>query len=408
MNGITNITLPSGLRAVHMLRPRAAVSYCGVAVRAGSRDELSARGEDGLAHFVEHTIFKGTERRRSYHIINRMERVGGELNAFTTKEDTVVYTAFPRGNTDRALELLSDLVCNSRFPEAELNKERDVVADEIDSYLDTPSEAVFDDFEDLIFAGTPLGHNILGTQTSLIGFDSAMCRAWLDKCYCANRMTVFYAGHESAEVFTRKVERYMAQVRAGGQLMPAIKATEGRSFDKYRVIESHQAHTVMGAVVVPQDNAARLRLALLSNILGGPGMNSLLNVDLRERRGLVYSVDTSVSNYTDCSLFNVYFGCDPADTDKCLGLVRSRIEAVANGEITAARLHAAVRQYLGQLTLAAEAVENRITSLARTSLTRTPLTTAEVHDLMHQITPAQLAETAQPLTALARLTLGPK
>lgn len=191
------LRLPSGMAVAYRRMPGAAVEYCGIAVKAGSRDD--APGLDGMAHFVEHTIFKGTERRSSWHINNRMERVGGEINAFTTKEETVVYTAAPAGNLSRAMELIGDLALHSRFPQHEIDKEREVVADEINTYLDIPSDAIFDDFEDLIFAGTSLGHNILGNAEALARFDSDVCRAYLGRWYAAPNIMAFYSGPASRE-----------------------------------------------------------------------------------------------------------------------------------------------------------------------------------------------------------------
>lgn len=200
-------TLDNGLRIVHLHLKGCAVGHCGFVVNAGSRDEDLVAGEGGLAHFVEHTIFKGTRRRRSWHIINRMEAVGGELNAFTTKEDTVVYSSFPHGNTRRALDLLVDLVTASQFPDAELEREREVVRDEIASYLDVPAEAVFDDFEDMVYAGTPLGHNILGTDAGVGALGSGDCRRWLARHYTVSHMALFYAGPDTAEAFVRLATR---------------------------------------------------------------------------------------------------------------------------------------------------------------------------------------------------------
>lgn len=408
---ITDFILPGGLRCVHLLMPRSAVGYFGVAVRAGSRDENLTQGEAGLAHFVEHTIFKGTRRRSSWHIINRMEAVGGELNAFTTKEDTVVYTAFPRGNLSRAVELVADLTLNSRFPEVEINREREVVADEIDSYRDQPSEAVWDDFEDMIFAGTPLGHNILGTTEALAGFTSGMCRSWLDRYYCSSRMVAFYAGSTSAEVFRRDMERHFAGVPATGLPVVAEVSGTGPSVEakrEYRVYDSHQANTVIGTALPRMDLQERTVLALLSNILGGPGMNSLLNVALREKRGLVYTVESSVSMFTDCGQFNVYYGCDPGDNDRCAAIVRQTIGDIAGGSVTSRRLVAAKKQYLGQLVLSNENRENRIIAMARAVLMRgKALTASEIREMVERVAPSDLSSMASRLLDLSQLTLGP-
>ncbi|MGN1285568.1 MAG: M16 family metallopeptidase, partial [Bradyrhizobium sp.] len=223
------------------------MGYVGVAVRVGARDE--APDDFGLAHFVEHTIFKGTLRRRAWHIINRMEAVGGELNAYTTKEETVIYSAFPGNNPRRAAELIADLVANSQFPAAELEKEREVVADEIDSYLDTPSEAVYDDFEDLMFAGSSLGHNILGTSQALESFDSDRCRRYLRRWYVPQNMVVFYAGSMSADRVFGVLEQAFAAVEGPKPQRPAQTVPDYHPFEVHKAIDSHQAHTIMGARV---------------------------------------------------------------------------------------------------------------------------------------------------------------
>lgn len=398
-------TSPAGLRMVHLHVKGGTVGYCGVAVKVGSRDESA----QGLAHFVEHTIFKGTGKRSSWHIINRMEAVGGELNAYTTKEETVVYSAFPSGNLSRAAELIADLVCNSQFPERELEKEREVVADEIDSYLDTPSEAVFDDFEDLLFAGNSIGHNILGSRTALDTFTSDMCRDYLHRWYVPGNMVVFYAGAQSPDRVFAQLEKAFAPlsgavpVRMEG-IPPVI-----RPFAMHKEIDSHQCHTVVGARTGGFDAPERYSLALLTNILGGPGMNSLLNVALRERRGLVYSVEASTGIFSDCGEFVVYYGCDPDDNERCRKLVESTIASVADGYMTSRRLEAAKKQYLGQLIIASENMENRILGIAHQLLFRGyVIPSSEVAEAIKAVTPEEIATLASTFTSPSYLTLGPK
>lgn len=370
---ITYFELSNGLRCVHCLTG-AAVEYCGVSVDAGSRDDFP--GMDGLAHFVEHTIFKGTTHRRSWHIINRMESCGGELNAYTTKESTVVYSVFPYGNFARAAELISDLVCNSVFPQKEIDREREVVADEISSYLDMPSEAVFDDFEDLIFAGSPLGHNILGNEESLGKFTPEVCRDYLTAYYNNKRMVMFYAGPMPSEKVRRVAERYFASIPVAGAAMPVsgIDVLERDTpsvrpcFDEIRDLGIHQAHTVMGARIPDMFSPERHAVAMLVNMLGGPGMNSLLNVALREKRGLVYSVDASTSLLTDTGLFTLYFGCDADDVERCRDVVSGILSDLASHPISNVRLDKVKRQYLGQIAVASDNRENAVLSMARSVL----------------------------------------
>lgn len=403
-------TTADGLRMIHLHIPGAAVGYCGVAVRVGSRDE-DARSY-GLAHFVEHTIFKGTEKRSSWHIINRMEAVGGELNAFTTKEETVVYSAFPSGNLTRGAELIADLIISSRFPEKELEKEREVVADEIDSYLDSPAEAVFDDFEDLIFAGSPLGHNILGTRDALASFTSRQCRDYLRKWYVPENMVVFYAGSMSSDRVFGVFDRYFAPLgdisRDRTALTHGEKPGKAAPFCEKRVIDSHQCHTVIGSRICSLDSPQRFAAALYTNILGGPGMNSLLNIALREKRGLVYSVDATTGLFSDCGVMAVYYGCDPKDNDLCRKLIVDTIDSVSSGYLTSRRLEAAKKQYLGQVVIAGENIENHILAMARHYLFTGQVTSrSEMTEAIRAISPADMQSLSSSLE-LSSITLGPE
>ncbi len=297
-------TLPNGLRMVHR-RCDSPVEYCGVAVNIGSRDELP--GQFGLAHFVEHTIFKGTRHRKAWHILNRMEAVGGELNAYTTKEETMLYSIFPAGNLRRAVELLSDLILYSEFPTVQIDRERQVVADEIDSYLDSPSDAVFDDFEDMIFAGSGLGHNILGTREDIATFSSDVCRDYLKRFYTPGEMVFFYMGATPPDKVFRTAGNFFASLHHDTVPRSRNDVRPLQPFDSTKDSGNHQSNTVMGALIPGLYDPNRFAMALLTNMVGGPGMNSLLNVEVRERRGLVYTIEASSALFTDTGLFNVYF-----------------------------------------------------------------------------------------------------
>lgn len=396
--------LPSGLLVAAKRCPRAAVEYCGVVVKAGSRDD----GEEhpGLAHFVEHTIFKGTAKRSSWHIINRMERVGGELNAYTTKEETVVYAAAPAGNAARAVELIADLAANSRFPDSELDKEREVVADEINSYLDSPADAVFDDFEERLFAGTPLSHNILGTEAALAGFDSDVCRSYLRHWYAADNMAAFYCGPMAPERFAALAAKHFAMLPDHAAPRPEPSLPMAAAFSETKNIGSHQAHTVMGCLTPGMHHPGRFAMALLVNVLGGPGMNSLLNVALREKRGLVYSVDASATRFTDCGQLAIYFGCDTADTAQCADLVRRQIDSLCQQPMKPAALAMAKKQYLGQLAVASDNRENGAIAAGRAALFYgRALTPAQVRDIVMDISADTLMDTARSISALSTLTL---
>lgn len=387
--------LPCGMK-LFCSRAPLVLEYFGVAVNSGSRDE--ADGLYGLAHFVEHTIFKGTERRRACHIINRMESVGGDLNAFTSKEETNVYSVFPRGNLSRAVELIADLLENSRFPQKEIDKEREVVRDEIDSYLDTPSEAVYDDFEDLFFSGSQLGHNILGTDKSLDGFSPEVCREYLVQNFCGPRMVAYYLGPEAPERVFAKVSRGFAGLRQEGAPLVRVCPERQPAFNIRRETDTHQSHTVIGAHLPGIGAPQRHAIALVTNLLGGPGMNSRLNVSLRERRGLVYTVEALTTIFSDCGMFNIYYGCDPSDRDHCLDLIYRELESLNANALSQRALMAAKKQYIGQLLVASEGLEQTILSAGRSLLLTGEITTRkQVEDAVARITLDDVAEVASML-----------
>ncbi len=348
-------TLDNGLKIIHV-QNQSLVAWCGLAVNAGSRDDPD--GRFGLAHFVEHTIFKGTTHRKAWHILNRMENVGGELNAYTTKENTMLYSVFPHGHEQRALELIADLVNWSVFPKAELDKEREVVIEEVMSYRDTPAEAIFDDFEDMVFAGSQLGHNILGVEKDLDNITSQECSAYLKTLYVPGNMVLFSVGPEKPERIFRLAEKHFAAMNhplsatakrtAPPIMQPAHNATH---------FDLHQSHTIVGARLPSMFSEERFTFSLLNNIVGGPGMNSLLNLYLRERKGLVYTVESSLAQYSDCGLMQIYFGCDHHHTGKVMNIVANTLNQLAEHPLSDRKLHDFKRQYCGQLLVAADSAE---------------------------------------------------
>lgn len=358
-------TLSNRLRVVHRYC-RSDAEYCGLCVMAGSRNERPEHF--GLAHFVEHTIFKGTERRHSWHIINRMESVGGELNAFTSEEATTIYSSFPVGNLSRAVELIADLVSRSRFPTTEIDREREVVLDEVASYLDSPAEAIFDDFNELLFAGSGLGHNILGTEKTIHTFTSDTCRSFLDRYYTPGNMVFFYMGPTSPQRVVAVAERYMGHFNHPDPELSRTMPPEVKPFDTLRTLGTHQAHTVVGARIPGMYADKNRAYSLLTNIIGGPCMNSLLNVALRERRGYVYSVDAYTSLFTDCGEFTVYFGCDPEHVKPCRRIIFDTLRRMAESPMKERTLAAAKKQYVGQTIVAAENREQMALSTGRALL----------------------------------------
>jgi predicted Zn-dependent peptidase len=356
------LTLPNGLRIIH--QPSASsVAYCGFAIDAGTRDERE--GEHGMAHFVEHLLFKGTQKRKAWHILNRMENVGGDLNAYTNKEETVVYSAFLTEHFGRAVELLADIVFRSTFPQREVDKEVEVIIDEIQSYEDTPSELIFDDFEDLLFRGHPLGHNILGSPELLRGFSGADALAFVQRYYHPANMVFFVWGNIPFKQVVRQVERYAGEVPAGermeGRTPPPLYIPEKMVVNK----ETHQAHVLMGRCSYAAGDERRTALYLLNNMLGGPGMNSLLNVSLRERRGLVYNVESNLTSYTDTGVFSIYFGSDPDDVEMCLKLVRKELRRLCERRLSAVQLAAARKQLIGQIGVASDNNENNALGMGK-------------------------------------------
>lgn len=358
-------TLPNGLRLA-LRRLASPVEICGLAVDVGSRDE--SVGEEGLAHLVEHTIFKGTDRRRASDINRRMEAVGGELNAYTTEEETFVYAVAPRGNAARAIDLIADLIKNSRFPAREVDKEKEVVCDEIDSYLDTPGEGIFDDFEELVYEGSSLAHNILGSKTDVMRLDGSDCRRFLDRFYTPGHMVFFYQGDARRGTIERLVERHLGSLSNPETDRRRVTPAPCAPFAIRRNRGLHQAHCLTGARTGGLDSPLRLATELVTNILGGPGMNSLLNVELREKRGLVYNIDASTSLLSDTGLVTAYLGCDYADTDRCLALVGRVFDSLVRRPLTARRLAAAKKQYLGQLTVGSTNQENTALAMGRSVL----------------------------------------
>ena len=358
-------TLSNGLRIIH--EPSSSkVAYCGFAVDAGTRDE--AENEQGMAHFVEHLIFKGTRKRKAWHILNRMENVGGDLNAYTNKEETVIYSAFLTEHFGRALELLADIVFHSTFPQNEIEKETEVIIDEIQSYEDTPSELIFDDFEDMIFRNHPLGRNILGRPDLLKKFRSEDAMAFTSRFYQPSNVVFFVLGDFNFQKIVRQVEKLLVDLPLvtveNQRTIPPLYVPEQLVVHK----ETHQAHVMIGSRGYNAYDDKRTALYLLNNILGGPGMNSRLNVSLRERRGLVYTVESNLTSYTDTGAFCIYFGTDPEDVDTCLKLTYKELKRMRDVKMTSSQLMAAKKQLIGQIGVASDNNENNALGMAKTFL----------------------------------------
>ena len=337
------------------------VVYCGIAVDAGTRDELP--GEEGMAHFTEHLSFKGTTHRRAWHILNRMESVGGDLNAFTGKEETVYYSTCLRPHFARAVDLLFDVVFNSTYPQHEMDKEVEVVIDEIESYNDSPADLIYDDFENLIFQGHALGHNILGRAEELRRMTSQDVRNFVERLYLPTRMVLYVYGNVPMTTIVREAVKALRKARereSGAETLSVVRQAPTLYTPRHVEVEkaAHQAHVMMGVRTFAATDPRHLHLYVLNNMLGGPGMNSRLNLSLRERNGLVYNVESASVGYTDTGVWTVYFGCDPHDVVRCKKLVMRELAHLTERPLSASVLEAAKRQIMGQAGISYDSFEN--------------------------------------------------
>jgi predicted Zn-dependent peptidase len=405
MTKYNTITLKNGMRVIH-LPSDAQVVYCGIAVKAGTRHEQP--GEEGLAHFCEHLSFKGTERRSAVQIINAIEGLGGELNAFTNKEDTVFYCAIQAKHVRKAIDVLCDIVFHSTYPEHEVEKEREVVCDEIESYEDTPAELIFDEIENILFDGHPLGHNILGTSEQVRQYTSEDAYRFTQRYYRPENCVLFVSGLADMKRLTAIIETHMPNRAHESYETHKLNIPQKFSLDSAPIVRlrgTHQAHVIMGTQAYAANNPKRWALYLLNNILGGPGLNSRLNLSLRERNGLVYSVESSMVCYGDIGSWCVYFGCDPHDVRRCCKLVRRELNRLMERPLTSTQLHKAKQQLQGQLAIACDSREQFALDFAKTFLHQGK--ERDLNDIMRHIdglTPEDLQQVAQELFAEDHIT----
>src|SRR5574344_1292310 len=356
----------NGLSLIFLSSPTHVV-YCGYTVGAGTRDE--AQHERGMAPFTEHLSFKGTEKRKSWHILNRMELVGGDLNAFTTKEETVFHITCLDRDFERAVELLTDIVFHSTFPQQEIDKEVDVILDEIDSYEDSPSDLIFDEFEELIYKGDALGNKILGDPRQLKSFKTADAIRFAQRYYNPENMTFFVYGNFKWEKVVSVVEKYASKQISRAKSRFLHKPLPNYLPSKVEIEkDTHQAHVLMGTRGLRAEDPDRLGLYLINNILGGPGMNSRLNVSLREHSGLVYNVESDVVSYTDTGFFGIYFGCDPKNIDRYCNLCIKELKKLSDNQLGENSLKAAKKQLIGQLGVSTDSFESVALGLGKSFL----------------------------------------
>ena len=344
-------TLENGLRIIH-LSSDSQVVYCGYDIAAGSRDEYP--GEEGLAHFCEHMSFKGTARRHALQIINALEGVGGDLNAFTNKEDTCFYAAISKEHFTQAVNVLTDIVFHSLYPQTEIDKEVEVICDEIESYNDSPAELIYDEFENILFADHPLGHNILGHAEQLRTYTTEDALRFVRRNYRPDNAIFFVYGDIDFKRLCKSLEFRTERFECSTQspLLKPVASSRERLIE--RSMNTHQAHVMQGTKAYAYNDPRRMTLYLLNNILGGPGMNARLNLSLRERHGLVYTVDSTMASYSDTGVWSIYFGCDHHDVHRCLRLVRHELDRMMEKPLSATQLSSAKRQLKGQLTIACD------------------------------------------------------
>lgn len=359
-------TLPNGLRIIHRQFP-SEISFCGFAINTGTRDEN--KDEYGMAHFVEHMLFKGTHKRKAHHIAGCMGNVGGDLNAFTTKEETFIYSVFLEEYFERATELLCDLVFNSDFPSVQIEREREVILDEIATYDDSPTELIYDDFENLLFQNHELGHYILGTSESLERFDTSAVKQFIERQYNPQQMVFFSFGKTPFQKICRWVEKYVPLSNITLN-QPLVRTMPNSIIAQKEIIskDTAQTHVVVGNKGLSMFDENRYALSLLSNLLGGESLNSRLNTSLREKNGLVYTVETSTAFYTDSGVFSVYFGCDPKHADRCVRLAKKEFDRLMQAPLTPVQLSIAKKQLKGQMAISAANYENMTLSMAKSFL----------------------------------------
>ena len=423
-------TLDNGLRIIH-LPSDSKVVYCGYQINAGTRNEEP--GEEGLAHFCEHVTFKGTERRKAWHILNCLESVGGDLNAYTNKEGTVYYSAILKEHIARAVDLLTDIVFHSVYPQAEIDKEVEVICDEIESYNDSPAELIYDEFENIIFKDSPLGHNILGTAEQVRSFKTEDALRFTRKLYRPDNAIFFAYGdidfkklvkllktlnmeHGTLNFMNSKTsETPTAEMEAGDanhkvqsskfkvQSKEVQSKVEGQTIVMQK--NTHQAHVMIGTRAYDVNDSRRMPLYLLNNMLGGPGMNAKLNLALREHNGLVYTVESTMAAYGDTGIWSIYFGCDEHDVKRCLRLVRKELDKFMLKPLSEAQLKAAKKQIKGQVGVACDNRENFALDFGKSFLHYGwEKNVDRLYEQVDEITAAQIQAVAQELFDKDRLT----
>jgi predicted Zn-dependent peptidase len=388
-------TLENGIRLVHHHIP-GMVAHCGLIINTGSRDETEK--EHGIAHFIEHMLFKGTKRRKAYYILSRLEDVGGELNAYTTKEETAVHASFLKEDYEKAIELISDITFNSVFPEKEMDKEKDVVIEEINSYLDNPAELIFDDFEELIFSNQPIGRNILGTPESVRSFTRNDISAFISNNFDTRQMVFCSVGNIPEEKILRLFDRYFSEIATDNRVEKSDKSWLYKPSSVTKKKDTFQNHCIIGNIAYDLKDSRRMGMFLLNNILGGQGLNSRLNLSLREKNGLAYNVESSYNPYYDTGIFSIYFGTDSQYLKKSISIAMAELKKLRTVKMGTIQLSKAKNQIKGYLARGYENHESLMLSLGKSLLIFNKIDTIEdICRKIDAITASELLETANDI-----------
>ncbi len=395
-------TLDNGIRLVHHRIP-GMVAHCGIIINSGSRDETEK--EHGIAHFIEHMLFKGTGKRKAYHILSRLEDVGGELNAYTTKEETAIHASFLKDDYERTVELISDITFNSVFPEKEIEKEKDVVIEEINSYMDSPSELIFDDFEELIFAGQPIGRNILGSPESVKSYSRRTITDFIRNNYNTHEMVFCSVGNISDEKILKLFKTHFAGIVTYNNKPRTSRSWTYKPASLTKKKDTFQNHCIIGNLAYDLKDEKRMGMFLLNNILGGQGLNSRLNLSLREKNGLAYNVESSYNPYCDTGIFSIYFGTDAQYLNKSISIAMSELNKLRNTKLGTIQLSKAKNQIKGYLARGYENHESLMLSLGKSLLVFNKIDTIEdICKKIDSITASELLETANDIFEPGKLS----
>lgn len=389
--------LPSGIKCI-LKRVKSPVVYCSLTVGTGSRDENQQ--EQGMAHLIEHMLFKGTVKRKSYHINSLLDNVGGEINAYTTKEETVVHTTTLKCDVRRAVDLITDVLFNSIYDQKEIDKEVGVIIDEINSYKDTPSEQIFDDFEDMVFCGSSLGHNILGTKKSISKIKSCDMKNFIASKYNTDHIVFAIIGDISVSRFKEICDVYLSKIPENRRTMQRVAPPVMVKQDVIINKKTHQVHSIMGGRAYPYKSENRVATVLALNILGGASANSRLNLLLREKYGLTYNIEANYTSYCDTGLVSIYFSCDVENLEKARQLIMKEIKAIQEAPLNAIQLQKAKKQLIGQLTISSESSEGYMLSCAKSYLLFGEVDSPEkINVAIHGVTSEDVMEVMNELFA---------